>query len=49
MYVIKIICMITLQYTGYTQKNGVVSIGIAIETAPFFCVYPVYVHMHFIK
>jgi hypothetical protein len=31
-----------ISYTGHTQKNGVVSIGITIETAPFFCVYPVY-------
>jgi hypothetical protein len=28
--------------TGHTQKNGAVSIGIPIETAPFFCVYPVH-------
>jgi hypothetical protein len=26
----------------YTQKNGAVSIVKTIETAPFFCVYPVY-------
>jgi hypothetical protein len=25
-------------YTGYTQKNGAVSIDISIETAPFFYV-----------
>ena len=30
-------------YTGYTQKNGVVSVVKTIETAPFFCEYPVYV------
>ena len=29
-------------YTGYTQKNGAVTIVKTIETAPFFCVYPVY-------
>ena len=29
-------------YTGHTQKNGADSIGITIETAPFFCVCPVY-------
>jgi hypothetical protein len=29
------------KYTGYTQKNGAVSIVKTIETAPFFCVYPV--------
>ena len=27
--------------TGYTQNNGAVSIVFTIETAPFFCVYPV--------
>jgi hypothetical protein len=27
--------------TGHTQKNGAVSIVFIIETAPFFCVYPV--------
>jgi hypothetical protein len=27
--------------TGHTQKNGAVSIGITIESAPFFCVCPV--------
>ena len=30
------------KYTGHTQKNGAVSIMNIIETAPFFCVYPVY-------
>ena len=30
------------QHTGHTQMNGAVSIGITIETAPFFCVCPVY-------
>jgi hypothetical protein len=30
------------EYTGYTQKNGAVSINISIETAPFFCVCPVF-------
>ena len=29
-------------YTGYTQNNGAVSIVKTIETAPFFCVHPVY-------
>ena len=29
-------------YTGNTQKNGAVSIGITIETAPLFCVCSVY-------
>jgi hypothetical protein len=29
-------------YTEYTQKNGAVSIVFTIETAPLFCVYPVY-------
>jgi hypothetical protein len=28
--------------TGYTQKNGAVSIDIYIETAPFCYVYPVF-------
>jgi hypothetical protein len=28
--------------TGYTQKNGAVSIVKTIENAPFICVYPVY-------
>ena len=28
--------------TGYTQKNGAVSIVNAIETAPLFCVCPVH-------
>jgi hypothetical protein len=30
------------QYTEYTQNNGAVSIVKTIETAPFFCVYPVF-------
>ena len=29
-------------YTGYTQKNGAVSIVFTFETAPFFCVCPVH-------
>jgi hypothetical protein len=29
-------------YTEYTQNNGAVSIVLTIETAPFFCAYPVY-------
>ena len=29
-------------YTGYTQKNGAVSIVFTNETVPFFCVYSVY-------
>jgi hypothetical protein len=29
-------------YTGHTQKNGAVSIVNSFETAPFFCVCPVY-------
>ena len=29
-------------YTGHTQKNGAVLIANTIETAPFFCVYPVH-------
>jgi hypothetical protein len=32
--------------TGYTQKNGAVSIIIHIETAPFFCVCPVLYIFH---
>jgi hypothetical protein len=28
--------------TGYTQKDGAVSIVKTIDTAPLFCVYPVY-------
>jgi hypothetical protein len=32
-------------YTGHTQKNGAVSIYIYYETAPFFCVCPVYLFM----
>jgi hypothetical protein len=31
-----------LLYTGHTQKNGAVSIVFNTETAPFFCVYSVY-------
>jgi hypothetical protein len=31
-----------LIYTGHTQKNGAVSLCLTFETAPFFCVYPVY-------
>jgi hypothetical protein len=33
-------------YTGYTQTNGAVSILNTIETAPFFCVCPVYSYNH---
>jgi hypothetical protein len=33
---------LTFEYTEYTQKNGAVSIVNTIETAPYFCVYPVY-------
>jgi hypothetical protein len=29
--------------TGHTQKNGAVSKEFTIDTAPFFCVCPVYV------
>jgi hypothetical protein len=29
--------------TGHTQKNGAVSILFTFETAPFFCVCPVYI------
>jgi hypothetical protein len=29
-------------HTGHTQKNGAVSIVNSFETAPFFCVCPVY-------
>jgi hypothetical protein len=29
-------------YTGHTQKNGAVSIVNSFETAPFFCVCPLY-------
>jgi hypothetical protein len=32
-------------YTGYTQKNGAVSIVFTIETAPFLCVYPVCIYV----
>jgi hypothetical protein len=28
--------------TGHTQKNDAVSIAFTIETAPLFCVYPVF-------
>ena len=31
-----------LDFTGHTQKNGAVSIVFTIETAPFFCVCPVF-------
>jgi hypothetical protein len=31
-----------LHYTGHTQKNGAVSKEFTIDTAPFFCVCPVY-------
>jgi hypothetical protein len=31
----------SMECTRYTQKNGAVSIVKTIETAPFFCVYPV--------
>jgi hypothetical protein len=31
-------------YTGYTQKNGAVSIVFTFETAPLFCVCPVYIY-----
>ena len=37
------LCLL-LRYTGYTQKNGAVSIVNTIETAPLFCVDSVY-HM----
>jgi hypothetical protein len=33
-------------YTGYTQKNGAVSVVKTIETAPFFCVYSVYIYIY---
>ena len=33
-------------YTGHTQNNGAVSIVIPIKTAPFFCVYPVYIYIY---
>jgi hypothetical protein len=32
------------QYTGHTQKNDAVSTVNSFETAPFFCVYPVFRH-----
>ena len=35
-------CTQVYENTGYTQKNGSVSIVKTIETAPFFCVYSVY-------
>jgi hypothetical protein len=31
-----------MAYTGHTQKNGAVSKVCWFETAPFFCVCPVY-------
>jgi hypothetical protein len=36
-------------YTGHTQKNGAVLIAFTIETAPFFCVYPVYIKLTKVK
>jgi hypothetical protein len=33
--------LMSVEYTGHTQNNGAVSIAFTIETAPFFCVYPV--------
>jgi hypothetical protein len=36
------LCSFKLLYTGNTQKNGAVSIVNSFETAPFFCVCPVY-------
>jgi hypothetical protein len=36
-----------MHYTEYTQKNGTVSIVKTIETVPFFCVYPVFLHFLF--
>ena len=36
------------QNTGYTQKNGAVSIVFTIATAPLFCVYPVYMPHSFL-
>jgi hypothetical protein len=35
--------------TGYTQKNGAVSIVFTFETAPFFCVCPVLFALHWTK
>jgi hypothetical protein len=32
-------------YTGHTQKNDAVLIVIPIETAPFFCVCPVFTNV----
>jgi hypothetical protein len=34
-----------LQYTGRTQKNGAVSTVVTVETAPLFCVCPVYIYI----
>ena len=34
-----------MECTAYTQKNGAVSIAKTIETAPLFCVYPVYMYV----
>jgi hypothetical protein len=34
----------TYNYTEYTQKNGEVYYVFSMETAPFFCVYPVLFH-----
>jgi hypothetical protein len=31
-----------MTYTGHTQNNGAVLIVNTIKTAPFFCVYPVF-------
>lgn len=36
-------------YTGYTQGNGAVTIVKTIETAPFFCVYAVYISQTLVK
>jgi hypothetical protein len=36
-------------YTGHTQKNGAVSIVFTIETAPLFCVYPVYINIYSLR
>ena len=33
-------------HTGHTQKNGAVSKVNTINTAPFFCVYPVHTYTH---
>jgi hypothetical protein len=40
-FVTKNVCS-PLKITGYKQTIGAVSIGITIETAPFFCVCPVF-------